>query len=585
MHSTFDTTNTTSALCTYIASNTIASGTGTTKSATAETTAQQINLGTPPQSQVIMESDAILKRDHRGNAQTSDSTEHGNHGVDARLQQGVCSKTGGRSQYNHRPLGDANRKSSHDHRSRRTSTTRKDAFTPANDALALGNKTDDFVGLPLHDDSIKIRATTEEPPLNRDNRQGDIASTASLGLGDHQYKDQMQKTFSQVEGAKQPDLDFTSTESLRSCSPSRDLLTTVNKGQHSLRRRTFSPPRAQNPTELSNSVDVVLKFDPPSSTSPLACPPAEKPGCGIPETRHHRQRRFDGQRQPPHTAKWIAQRIQEEDSAIAVGILSAWTRQSRRLEASEAAVGELNALADTEVVEALQELRNPKHFVRTNKGNKLETRVILTVPHNSTSLETTALIDSGCTGSTINVRFVKKNNLPTRSLPRPIPVYNADGTLNANGAITQTCKLRMVIQDHVEEINFAVSDIGNSDVYIGHDWLKRHNPSVNWKTSQVLMNRCPHTCEFITSMDIDEEEPDIQMTSIDEEDPASLEEGDRLFVLDVDGYLEANRTNYDYVLKYDPNRAESKVWTDIVPKQYHDFEDIFTKKDFDKLPE
>jgi hypothetical protein len=39
------------------------------------------------------------------------------------------------------------------------------------------------------------------------------------------------------------------------------------------------------------------------------------------------------------------------------------------------------------------------------------------------------------------------------------------------------------------------------------------------------------------------------------------------------------------VLKYDPQRAESKAWTDIVPEQYHDYEDIFTKKYFDKLPE
>jgi hypothetical protein len=136
----------------------------------------------------------------------------------------------------------------------------------------------------------------------------------------------------------------------------------------------------------------------------------------------------------------------------------------------------LNAIIDTEIVEAINELRTPKHFVRRDKGNKLETRVILTTIDDSQSLETTALLDSGCTGSTINICFVKQHNLPTQQLPRPIPVYNADGTLNANGAITETCKLCMTIQDHIEEVNFAVSDIGNSDVYIGHDWLKQHNP-------------------------------------------------------------------------------------------------------------
>jgi hypothetical protein len=32
-------------------------------------------------------------------------------------------------------------------------------------------------------------------------------------------------------------------------------------------------------------------------------------------------------------------------------------------------------------------------------------------------------------GYPIHTQFVKKHNLPTRKLPRPIPVYNADGTL------------------------------------------------------------------------------------------------------------------------------------------------------------
>jgi len=144
----------------------------------------------------------------------------------------------------------------------------------------------------------------------------------------------------------------------------------------------------------------------------------------------------------------------------------------------------------------------------------------------------------------------------------------------------------MTIQDHIEEINFAVSDIGNSDVYIGHDWLKQHNPTVDWINSRIFMNRCPHTATLVlrhwtltkTNRTID--------TNNDEEDPLVLEEGDRLFIFDIDGYLEQesnppqkiNRTNYDYVFKYDPQRTESKEWTDIVPSQYHDYEDVFTRK-------
>jgi len=157
--------------------------------------------------------------------------------------------------------------------------------------------------------------------------------------------------------------------------------------------------------------------------------------------------------------------------------------RTRRIEASEATIDKLNTIADTKIIEAINELCTPKHFVHKDKGNKLETRVILTTIDNSQSLETTILLDSGCTGSTINIHFVKQYNLLTRRLPRPIPIYNADGTLNSNGDITETCKLCMTIQDHIEKIKFAVSDIGNSDVYIGHDWLKQHNSTVDWINS------------------------------------------------------------------------------------------------------
>ena len=124
-------------------------------------------------------------------------------------------------------------------------------------------------------------------------------------------------------------------------------------------------------------------------------------------------------------------------------------------------------------------------------------RIIFSTLDNSKSLDTSALLDCGCTSSTIHTRFVKKHNLPTKELPQPIPVYNADGTLNHNGVIKETTTLRMIIQDHVKEIMFAISDVGNTDVYIGHEWLKKHNPDIDWEKSRIFMNQCKPSCQFI----------------------------------------------------------------------------------------
>jgi len=69
-------------------------------------------------------------------------------------------------------------------------------------------------------------------------------------------------------------------------------------------------------------------------------------------------------------------------------------------------------------------------------------------------------------------------------------------------------------------------------------------------------NRCPHFCKFTSDIDIDEEEPNTDSIHDDNEEHLSLKDGDQLFTFDVDRYLENNRTNYDYVPKYDPTNLK-----------------------------
>jgi len=60
------------------------------------------------------------------------------------------------------------------------------------------------------------------------------------------------------------------------------------------------------------------------------------------------------------------------------------------------------------------------------------------------------------------------------------------------------------------------------------------------------MNRCPHYCKFTSDINIDEEEPVTDSIHDDNEEHLSLEDGDQLFTFDVDGYLENNRTIFDF---------------------------------------
>ncbi len=137
------------------------------------------------------------------------------------------------------------------------------------------------------------------------------------------------------------------------------------------------------------------------------------------------------------------------------------------------------------------------------------------------TLGTRGLLDSGCTSSAINRDFVEKHQLETRKIHRPIPVYNADGTRNAGGDITEYVETRMTIKGHEERIDLAVTNLGKKDIYLGHDWLRRHNPSVNWKTQSILFGRCACAGNAFSLPDSD---PDDKW---DEE----LEEGDTILAV------------------------------------------------------
>ena len=187
-------------------------------------------------------------------------------------------------------------------------------------------------------------------------------------------------------------------------------------------------------------------------------------------------------------------------------------------------------------------------------------------------LSVKALLDSGSTGSCINKRFVEKNEIPTKRMPRPIPIYNADGTLNKDGTIKEYVEVRMIIQDHVERIQFAVSNIGESDVFIGHEWLKKHNPKVDWRKSALFFTRCPDECSHITMLDELDGDPVEKQTRV------HLEDGDRLFAFDIEGYI-SNRTFMGNA------QEEEDIFKKVVPPHYHDYKDIFDKKDFDRLPD
>ena len=111
---------------------------------------------------------------------------------------------------------------------------------------------------------------------------------------------------------------------------------------------------------------------------------------------------------------------------------------------------------------------------------------------NGKKLEVKALVDSGCTHTGINEQLVKDKKISTKPIGFSFKVFNADDI--KNGEVTKMAPLEIKINGNTEQLEAAVTDLDGTDMFLGHDWLVKHNPEVNWKNGTILFTRCPGHC-------------------------------------------------------------------------------------------
>ena len=145
-------------------------------------------------------------------------------------------------------------------------------------------------------------------------------------------------------------------------------------------------------------------------------------------------------------------------------------------------------------------------------------------------------------------------------------------------------RLKLKIGTHSEVFEFGVSALGRVDIYLGHDWLKHHNPVINWKTGSLLMNNCPPECEQEgkndSTIDIDGdhergsgrwhewEEGDKMLAVVREEREESW--GLRAYATTATEIAVANQVKRDM--------------GKIIPAHYLSHREVFEKETFDELP-
>ena len=142
------------------------------------------------------------------------------------------------------------------------------------------------------------------------------------------------------------------------------------------------------------------------------------------------------------------------------------------------------------------ERRLPRRFVvaSTPNANSLDVSIEVETTDTNVKRATKALVDCGATGLFMDTQWAQDNNITTRSLTHPIPVYNVDGSSNETGPITEVADVVLRYADHAERALFAVTKLGRQNAILGFSWLRQHNPEINWQTGEVRMSRCTRQC-------------------------------------------------------------------------------------------
>jgi len=83
----------------------------------------------------------------------------------------------------------------------------------------------------------------------------------------------------------------------------------------------------------------------------------------------------------------------------------------------------------------------------------------------------------------------------TWTLSYNILVFNVDGFSNKAGQISEVVNVVLCYKTYSKRMLLAISRLGKQSLILGYDWLKDHNPKINWEKGKVEMTRCPLWCE------------------------------------------------------------------------------------------
>ena len=199
--------------------------------------------------------------------------------------------------------------------------------------------------------------------------------------------------------------------------------------------------------------------------------------------------------------------IDSKDKEQAIKHVRSFVHKSHQEQVTPRLIRQLREISELKAQFVLCKLQQKPRFIQCKRqsDNVFEIKATLETPAGET-LDIITLLDFRCTGTTINEGFAKEKGLKTYKLPVPIPVYNADGSINSAGSIREFAIVEMRIGDHSKQIAMVMSNLSTHPIFLGYNLPKKHNPQIDWK-AKTLQFMCDN--EYIPGLldpEIDDEE-------------------------------------------------------------------------------
>ncbi|SOV04526.1 uncharacterized protein UDID_17112 [Ustilago sp. UG-2017a] len=184
--------------------------------------------------------------------------------------------------------------------------------------------------------------------------------------------------------------------------------------------------------------------------------------------------------------------------------------------------------------------------------------------------------------------FVTLHSLPLTSKPLTETLLLADGKTQV--IISKEVQLSCLVAElFLSDITFQVTDLGLCPIILGLPWLKGANPHIDWKSGNITMRSPPLTPSLMAPS---QPSPTLPSASLDIDviDAIAFDQSLQSDCL-TSGTLYPSPVQSQHLLATTTTSADTTMalaydagLPDIIPQEYHQYLDVFSRVKADKLP-